>query len=135
MNTKNTTQFAQEVEIPLPLEVHPSVSQKAAELLLGVIEVLMRKPEMYNQMGTHQMECGTPCCIIGHMRVLSGDRFADRHKKLGLSVNQCESLFHATKWPEQFKPSHGDVSYSTICERIPASVGIARIEHFLRTGE
>lgn len=129
MKTKlqlNNVQHEQTVEIPLPLEVHPSVSAKAAALLEGVMEALMKTPAMYRQSNADH-RCGSPCCIIGHMRAQLGvyGHYCDPGilDSLGLKEEQAKRLFSSHYWPT---PHNSDPS--------PAQ-GIARIEHFLRTGE
>ena len=145
MKTKNNTQFTQLVEIPQPLEVHPSVSPKAAALLEGVIEILMREPSRYNQMQEFPSSCKSPCCILGHMRQVAGvSATLAEHGDVNLTYQQQERLLHFADWPasckelgyEALKAKFGE-NYWLLptSENLPASVGIDRIEHFLRTGE
>ncbi len=130
MKTKNNTTFPQTIEIPQPLEVHPSVSPKAAALLEGVIEVLMKEPQRYHQLQPSS-HCGSPCCIVGHMQILSaGD-------DLGLTPEQFNDIYYTSNWINKGIPGVDEHYNKQGCagHNLPASIGIARIEHFLRTGE
>lgn len=137
VKTKNNITYPQTVEIPAPFEIHPSVSPKAAELLLGVIEVLMTRPLDYHQgIGYVKAECGTPCCILGHMyilqsgRPLQGAHFVgtDSGTAFGLTEDQSLSLYVSPFWPSPWKQK-SDTDW------VHPETAIARIEHFLRTGE
>lgn len=122
--------------IPAQLEIHPSVSWLAAELLMKTSEMLSREPRRYNQAicDTEQHGCGSPCCILGHMllfvNVLTHGINAEikslRAEQTGLSTEQLDRLFFRHQWPAQWKK---DSNLATPEE------GIARIEWFLRTGE
>lgn len=115
----------QTTEIPEPLTIHPSVSPLAAELLMKTARELMVRPWLYDQSKPIARECGAPCCIIGHMMNFSGQGgMACEPQRVGLSSSQFVSIFHAFSWPV-----HPKGSATTAAE------GIARIEHFLRTGE
>lgn len=122
---KSTTVFPQTEEIPVPLEIHPSVSPLAAELLMKVAERLALNPACYNQQWPRH-SCNSPCCIIGHMEHLSG---VDGN---GLTEHQRQSLFYVSHWPEGLQPEERTIM---AVESIPASDGIARIEHMLKTGQ
>ncbi len=126
--------YPQTTEIPVPLVVHESVSPLAAELLMKVTDILHRNPENYNQARCNTYWCGTPLCIYGHMANILGkkvngvcdeDRDASA-KEVGLTKKQLEALFYTENWPT----AHGKFMHDATPEQ-----GIARIEHFLRTGE
>ncbi len=134
MKTKieqNSVCHPQTVEIPQPLEVHPSVSELAARLLATVIERLMAKPDSFNQ-NSASISCESPCCILGHCAILIGASNVDesRPEFLGLNRVQFQKIFWPDQWPKQFRPANDNE-----WKGIPAATGIARIEHFLRTGE
>lgn len=119
--------FPQTEVIPQPLTVHESVSPLAAELLMKAAEILAKTPERYYQ-GECTNECGAPCCIIGHMLWLVGAQDLLSSSKaaldsIGLSNIQRDRIYHTFYWPMKHtrNPSPQE--------------GIARIEHFLRTGE
>lgn len=126
--TENNAVHPQTVEIPQPLEVHPSVSSLAAELLMKTAELLAHEPACYLQSNP----CGSVCCIIGHMEAIAGvdTLFGDSstHVRIGLQGDQYEKIFHLPEWPAHIRQNYAS-------ENVPASIGIARIEHFLRTGE
>lgn len=136
MNTTKT-QFPQRETIPAPLEIHPSVSPLAAELLLKVAEVLAARPKLYNQQIPYPAECGAPCCIIGHMEM---EARAMGLREIGLTGEQSNAIFLFNKWPEQFRNPVHERYWKGKCRgcltsTVTAPEGIARIEHFLRTGE
>lgn len=129
MNTKTTT-FPQTIEIPSPLEIHPSVSPLAAELMMKTAEVLAATPQLYLQHTAGAGSCNTPCCIFGWMRRFSGEEntyWKDCITSVGLTPQQAESIFKYWEWPACVAPRNKLL--------ITAHEGIARIEHFLRTGE
>ncbi len=124
--TKNSTVFPQTEAIPQPLEVHPSVSPLAAELLMKTAEKLAKSPSCYNQ----QEPCGSVCCIIGHMEIiLAGKHLPFYDDSLGLTNTQYHRIF------EYSQETWGKLYSTDRAFAIPASVGIARIEHMLRTGQ
>lgn len=117
------------VEIPVPLVVHESVSPLAAELLMKTAETLASNPMLYDQRVPYpQHDCGAPCCIIGHMRIHAGEAHSGSLylDKIGLNDDQFERICYVNSWPDHIRR----FGY----EATPAQ-GIARIEHFLRTGE
>jgi hypothetical protein len=138
MKTKlalNSVYHPQTVDVPLPLEVHPSVSPLAAELLMKTCDAIAREPKEYDQSLPISRGCGSPCCIIGHMGNLIGFRGSlDTHncEKIGLTVAQYKAIWSAYSWPAQFYQRGGN---ELRWPDIPALTAIARIEHFLRTGE
>lgn len=113
----------QTVEIPQPLDVHPSVSQRAQEILMQVAELLAKSPERYAQ----RTPCGSCCCIIGHAEALG-------HGESGLSQTQRSRIFLMMYWPTALMKA-AQPYYNSMAVDVPASIGIARIEWFLRTGE
>ena len=123
ITTKNQTAFPQTVAVPEPLEIHPSVSALAAELLMKVCDILHAEPARYDQ-GTERSSCGGPLCIVGHMKALAGS------KKIGLTEEQYIAIWSAAGWPSQFREFDKYESWRDI----PATNGIARIEHMLTTG-
>jgi hypothetical protein len=134
MNKTTTIIHPQTEAVPALLPRHPSVSEKAYDLLTGVIEVLMTQPKSYRQDLCCVTSCGSACCIIGHMLNQQGLFTAERpagHNKqwaasvCGLTYAQFTAIFYADNWPT----SHNELNLAT------PSQGIARIEHFLRTGE
>lgn len=134
MKTKTVSSFAgvqhpQTEAIPQPLEIHPSVSPKAAGLLLSVVEVLIKTPHRYRQWWPLN-SCETPCCILGHMAAFAGRSCfsPDSCDEAGLTLPQFESLFLWSRWPATFQKGLGQHSAAA-----PEAIG--RIEHFLRTGE
>lgn len=130
MNSKlaiNSVAHPQVEAIPAPLEVHPSVSPLAAELLMKTAEVLHMKPELYNQQyPTHR--CNSPCCIVGHMEAFAGE--SDMcGKAVGLTYEQYRGIFnYPSGWPAHL------VKFEMRACEVPASMGIARIEHMLTHG-
>lgn len=134
MKTKleqNNATHPQTVEVPVPLEVHPSVSPLAAELLMRVVEEIGSRPENYNQQNPVRKRwlsgCESPCCIIGWMEHFAGQSDCSG-AAVGLTKRQYDSIFSYGQWG-QF------LDVQKLAKDVPASVGIARIEHFLRTGE
>lgn len=133
--THQNTVYPQTVEIPEPLEIHPSVSPLAAELLMKTAERLAAEPSSYNQADcAGRGTCNSPCCIIGHMLVFAGCWELDSHTsvaraRIGLTQSQRDALYHASRWPILFQ-----VADKSLREIIPAQ-GIARITHFLSTGQ
>lgn len=130
---KSTTVFPQTEEIPVPLEIHPSVSPLAAELLMKVAERIATDPHQYNQGNfTGHHKCNSPCCILGHCALVAGLRLDydgtgnKNANPLGLTNQQYINLFWAGLWP---------VSTLGEMNKITAQQGIARIEFFLRTGQ
>lgn len=130
----NNTVHPQTVEVPLPLEVHPSVSPLAAELLMKTYETIVREPKLYHQGVRYVKEdCASPCCILGHMSVAKNGRHAHgvytwSGAGLGLTHEQTTAIYTSTIWPAPFTQKNS-------CELCPVEIGLARIEHFLRTGE
>lgn len=129
---KSSPSFPQEMEIPVPLTVHESVSPKAAALLEGVIEVLMVTPKMYDQWSAYRSHCGTPLCIIGWMAHFAGipqNTYPEQRDReafaptLGLTAFQLERLYLPSLWPTP----HDNAP-------TPAQ-GITRISHFITTGQ
>lgn len=133
MKTKlalNSQVHPQEIAIPETIQVHPSVSPKAAALLEGVIEVLMVNPERYDQMWG-QSYCGTPCCILGHCAALAKIGTGEWsvytvRDQLGLTYEKFDKIYWDTSWPEQFRGSGTNTTTQ--------AMAVARIEHFLKTG-
>ena len=130
-------QHPQLIESPQPLEVHPSVSPVAAELLMGAAERIARHPDQYAQrhLAKHFHKCGTACCILGHMGEIRGVAACAyvAQEKMGLTPRQFDAICYTENWPKYFKNRYPGVDYKNM--EIPAEVGVARIEHFLRTGE
>ncbi len=133
MNSKlsaNSAQHTQEIEVPALIPRHPSVSEKAYDLLNGVIEVLMREPKLYNQMNPTRYSCGAPCCIVGHMMITLGRSYYSMDEApalCGMDKDQLFRIYCHHYWPVQFQTENR-------CVVAPATA-IARIEHFLRHGE
>ncbi len=125
MNT--ITIHPQTIEVPEPLVIHPSVSPKAAVLLMQVADELHRNPAGYNQQKPVH-HCGAACCIIGWMEHFSNEAPDWFGEKIGLTKRQHSNIFNYPLWGKFY--NRHIRSYE-----VPASTGIARIEHFLRTGE
>lgn len=133
MNTqpKSSPSFPQEMEIPVPLTVHESVSPKAAELLLKTADRLAYMPDEYCQgaFTTHH-NCGTACCLLGHMARFAGLKLDYDEEgninasRVGLTPPQYKRIFNTAFWPMMCRGQH---------DATPQE-GIARIEHFLSTG-
>lgn len=128
------TPFPQVVEIPVPLEIHPSVSPLAAELLMKAADAIHRDAKIYRQDGCDP-SCDSACCIIGHCQQAAGVYFNRRPAGLnreetahllGFSAKQFDSIFYTNLWPTSHGIGHNEAT---------PEQGIARIEHFLRTGE
>lgn len=132
---KSTTVFPQTEEIPVPLEIHPSVSPLAAELLMKVAEILANEPARYCQAKFSGHRCGAACCILGHMAASAGMRLPfdetgelNAHN-LGLTSLQYRRIFSHSLWPECIGAMN--LAY----KEVTPMLAIARIEHFLRTGQ
>ncbi len=130
---KNSVIHPQEIAVPLPIEVHPSVSPKAAELLGGVIAVLLKTPEKYNQQEPYSV-CGSPCCIMGHMALMGYPGTSS-----GLTSDQTFGIEYLSGWPAHLREAvqntaEADGHRKLTMEYATPEQGIARCEHFLRTG-
>lgn len=129
------TVYPQTVEIPKPLEIHPSVSPLAAELLMKTAEILAAQPSSYDQSDCGgRGTCNSPCCIIGHMLVFAGcwelaSHTSAAQQRIGLTQDQRDVLYSPYRWP-----GHLRVAGRSWSEITPAE-GIARISHFLSTGQ
>lgn len=123
-------QYPQSEVIPQLLEIHPSISAKAAELLMKTSKRLMQQPEAYNQSWPIHDSCGTPCCILGHCASFIGRTAVGPCDAtlVGLTDSQFYSLFWRSRWPDQF-------SFPLNPYGVNAETAVARIEYFLRTGK
>lgn len=111
---KNNAVHPQTVEIPQPLEIHPSVSADLAREMLRVADTLCRCPELFDGGTVVDLYPDRPRCIIGHLtgnRHLAFERWPENQPALYRMYGEANA--------------HGD----------DAGWAIARIEHFLRTGE
>lgn len=126
--------YPQTVEIPEPLEVHPSVSPLAAELLMKTAERIAANGKSYVQERCDP-SCGSACCIIGHMQDVAGVYYnyptaglnrVETAPRIGLTLHQFERLFYTHNWPT---PCGCNLNEAT------PEQGIARISHFLSTGQ
>lgn len=120
---QNNLIHPQTVAVPEPLTVHPSVSALAAELLMKTCEQIAKEPDSYNQQVPTRM-CGSPCCITGWMEHFAGGY------NIGLTREQERSLFlWFSGWPNHLQGGFDRA------KDVTADFGIARIEHFLTTGQ
>lgn len=112
--THQTTVYPQTVEIPEPLEVHPSVDPELAAIMLGVSDMIARAPQCFNgriSTITHD-GCG---CIIA----------------LAMGRPMLSSAWMA-KFPKSEAVLH-QINGEAIGK--DAAWAIARIEEFLSTGQ
>lgn len=135
MNTKNTTQFPQTVEIPQPLEVHPSVDPELARGLMAACEYIAANPDKFDMAEGHITYDGRGCVICHAARLSKWNRTAVEGSGIAADEQEVTS-FPLGDWRRIYSP-HGWNK-----ENCGANNGytqheprIARIEHFLRTGE
>lgn len=113
---QNSTIHPQTVEVPAPLEIHPSVDPVLAQKLLRITDMFSLHPETFNGFVSHvENGCG---CIIAHLkegRNIHGFKVADEYpassQALRRIYNEAASAGECAPW------------------------AINRIETFLRTGE
>lgn len=87
--------------------------------------------------------CGTTHCIAGWALVLTGGQnflrqwesypekiSSEAARLLEISEEQANSLFHVFSWPKQFKEGWFEND-----DQGAAETGVARIRHFMETGE
>jgi hypothetical protein len=123
------------------------MNKKLFERIAAVIEQAPEDFDMSSWEGRRRNEdgeiCGTTHCIAGWAIVLStGQNFlrqwSDYPEKvsneaarlLEISEEQADSLFHVFSWPGEFKHNWLDND-----DQGQAKTGIARIRHFMETGE
>lgn len=121
--------FPQTVEVPAPLEIHPSVDPELARGLIAAVEYLADNPEKFSFGVPRLLENGVGC-IICHAERLSnwrrdrerGYEYSDPKLPLGSYIRiffKCGA----------YDANEIEMDYDTVAGRM------ARIEHFLRTGE
>lgn len=125
----NNAVHPQTVEVPEPLTVHPSVDPELARGLISAVEYIYAHPEEFSmESSDFNNICGPRGCAICHAERLSGfkrnraewSRNVDPSKiPLGDGRRIYDIRFYAGTgfdWSSKFPP-------------------VARIEHFLRTGQ
>jgi len=115
-----------------PITEH--LDPRAVELLRQVQQQLRDNPESYLQ----DRDCGSAQCIIGWMEKFAGSMNArklmpilTRAESCFLTLNQWARLYWVGDWPTEFFDS--DPTSGSEINAIPASVAIARIDHFIAT--
>lgn len=123
--------YPQTVEIPQPLEIHPSVDPELARGLINAVEYINEHPEELQMTNGHSYEKGG--CVICHVERLSNwkrpaltgmEGEAEKDTPLG----NWKRIYQPNAWGNKFNFDKG-------CSWQHAEGRIARIEHFLRTGE
>lgn len=124
------------------------------KLLRKVQKYIMQEPHRYNMSSwiapikfaydkteDQNPPCGTVCCIAGAAYIISTnsdiktvsvgsvDLYITAVNNLQLNQAQTDRLFYTQYWPKKFKTSYYEVKTSLS----RAKVGVARIEHFIKT--
>lgn len=127
---KNQTAFPQTQAIPEPLEIHPSVDPELARGLIAAVEHIEVHPEEFD-MGegfNHGKGAG---CVICHVERLSNWRRPIDHLMNNITplpIGHYLRIYRQDYW------WHGENVMQRF-EHKNTEGRLARIEHFLRTGE
>lgn len=126
--THQNTVYPQTVEIPEPLEIHPSVDPELARGLIAAVEYIDKHPlEFY--MG-HGLPDGQPDCVICHAERLSSWKRSPSIQNW--LVGKSGDIYPLGDARRIFSPS----SWCALCMDYNTTAGrIARISHFLSTGQ
>lgn len=123
--TQNNAVHPQTVEIPQPLEAHPSVSESLANGLLAAVEKFHREPRVFDMgAGVGAMERGQSerFCVICWAHKLTGFDYSGYNLwETPSPLGHPARIYDVDQWP---------CKTDSQC----ISKTIARIEHFLRTG-
>lgn len=121
--------YPQTVEIPEPLEIHPSVDPELARGLIAAVEYIEDHPAQFD-IGRCVFVDGKGC-ICCHAERLSSwqrpcspksDEFLSAQSLDDIPIGHWERVYWYMYWPKQF-------DYRT------AEGRVNRVNHFLRTGE
>lgn len=121
--------FPQTVEIPAPLEIHPSVDPELARGLIAAVEYIDQHPEEFD-MTNPRFEDGKDCVICHAERLSNWKRPADGSGFIFLTksaIGHWSRIFFHLNWGG-LNPKWND-GYNS------SELRLERIEHFLRTGE
>lgn len=113
-------------EVPLPLEIHPSVDPELARGLLAAAEHIDKYPEEYRMGAGYNLGKGTVGCVICHVERLSNwnrPSLIPGCNSMEAPIGSWAKIWGLDQWRLQ---GFMDTKPTTT---------IARIEWFLRTGE
>ncbi len=132
---QNQTAHPQTVEIPQPLEIHPSVNPELAKGLMAACEHISCHPEQFD-MSAPGFDSEGKGCVICHVERLSNWR-RDRtithtialseNEVYGWALGDWRRIFSPFGWNKDNCGHYAGYNYD--------ESRFARIEHFLRTGE
>lgn len=124
---RNKVQHPQTVEIPDPLEIHPSIDPELANGLMAALESIAAKPETFCFVAN--VWEGTRGCVICHAEKFSNWK-RPAHENRSMKPYPLGDFQRIFFWDN----GNGDSVYEKF--GWDTNFGrFARIEHFLRTGE
>lgn len=121
--------YPQAPDLPQPLEIHPSVDPELAKGLIAAVEYINDHPEEFDMAVGPQEGPGRRGCVICHVERLSNWRRSscDNMWLTGAPLGHPARIYNPSNWPYR-GPQFGN-------DWVTNEGRIARIEHFLRTGE
>lgn len=122
----NSAVHPQVEEVPTPLEIHLSVDPELARGLLNAVEYIDKHPEEFNMAsGNFDKYCGPQGCVICHAERLSNWKrnWGNTYSIKDIPIGDGRRIFD--------RRFHTENGFDWFGSKLP----IARIEHFLRTGE
>lgn len=142
MKTKKFTKFSRKpAKFKLPAQARRSLVEACVQLLLHPDYYDQGEPDVPRMETRH--DCGTTGCICGFIclqvspqtrsRMLGPDMDLEglSQRITGLSSSQIALLYWSNEWPDEFE----DLYCHSVNGRQRALVAVARIRHFIRTGE
>lgn len=126
---KNLTQFPQTEAIPQPLEIHPSVDPELARGLIAAVEYIEDHPHELNMTQISFENAEKQGCIICHVERLSAWRRPDILNQRSSDQSFALGDYNRIYWPNKWTEAGFVGAYHNKEGRM------ARVEHFLRTGE
>lgn len=97
--------------------------------------------------------CGTVACLAGHVVLAAGDKPTAKYpgstgwyvgndsihtiavRRLNINVDEADKLFYPGEWPIKFFKPKEDGNDLKRMERIKPATIVARVRHWVRTGE
>jgi len=132
-----------------------AVSKDTARLLRKVQKRILAEPRQFVMWSyftssiPNTPNCGTAACIAGwtiaesqKLNPQQANNFVQDHgyddhelakKRLGITHRQANHLFYDESWPAPFRDQYRKLPHNQRMRR--ARVAVARIEHFIKTGE